>query len=269
MDINKIIRAIKDRHSVRTFVKRPIADDIISSLQKFISDNTDTPFGGEYAIRLASVTLDGDSFKPSTYGVIRNATTYLLLGYGDTPDDALSAGYAGEKIVLEAKALGIDTCWIAATFRDSTFESVARFDRSTPLKIVIAMGYAASRRSLLDSLTHTIARSSSRKPFDILFTDTSTGCAPEQSSAYYEPLQLLRRAPSAMNSQNWRAMLSDGRADFYTIATDMTAYVNMGIALSHFAIGCRAEGIDGKFKKIAAAAQTEGLSYVTSYQSES
>uniref|UniRef100_UPI0025A9D4BB nitroreductase family protein n=1 Tax=uncultured Duncaniella sp. TaxID=2768039 RepID=UPI0025A9D4BB len=114
-----IIEAIKGRRSVRSFNGVPISETDRAELTKAIKGVTD-PFGGKVTIRLKEFDMK-DGYKPSTYGMIKGASDFFLLGIGSDEAAALSAGFCFEQVVLKARQLGLGTCWIAATFKGAAF----------------------------------------------------------------------------------------------------------------------------------------------------
>ena len=93
-----IIEAIKERRSVRSFNGEPLSESIKSELRKAVAE-AQSPFGGNLTIRLKEFDLK-NGYKPSTYGMIKGATDFFLLGIGDGEASALTAGFAFEQVVL-------------------------------------------------------------------------------------------------------------------------------------------------------------------------
>lgn len=246
-DFSDLKQCVDSRQSVRTFSGRPLTGRQAEMLERLTTQAV-SPFGGRVAMRLAAV--DGmDEFRPSTYGVIRRARSYMLLGYNPSDRDAaLSAGYVGEMAVLAAAKAELGTCWIAGTFRADAFTSVAAFDAETLLQIVIPTGEAAPRRSVVDSLMHAVVGSARRKPVSQLFFDGGPAVPLDENSPYYKPLELMRLAPSAVNIQPWRAIVDrqDSGVRFYASTLKHHGWVNMGIGLCHFELACRLLGLRGR-----------------------
>ena len=72
-----------------------------------------------------------------TYGKIKGARAFLaLVGNMESSRVQESAGYTGEGIVLEATALGLDTCWVAGLFRPDV---AARLAGAQPQERVLAV----------------------------------------------------------------------------------------------------------------------------------
>lgn len=123
------------------------------------------------------------------------------------------AGISGEAFVLEAAALGVDTCWVSGTYRRSEMDvELAENERVvavTPLGIAAGDPPAPRKRKKLTSLCTT---------------------PPENWPHWaYQAAEAVRRAPSAVNLQPWtlgyaqRALRLLGRSDS----------LDMGIAMLH------------------------------------
>ena len=104
-----IIEAIKQRRSVRSFNGEILSADNRKSLLEAIN-NSSSPFGGNVTIRLKEFDMK-EGYKASTYGMIKGATDFLLLGIGSDEASALTAGFKFEQVVLKAWELGLGTCW--------------------------------------------------------------------------------------------------------------------------------------------------------------
>ena len=122
-----IIEAMKERLSVITFDGKGISPGQTTQLEQAI-EQFNSPFGGNLSIKLKKFNLK-EGYKPSTYGMIKRAEDFFLLGIGSDEASALSAGYRFEQVVLKAWQLGLGTCWIAATFKGSDFERGVEWPR--------------------------------------------------------------------------------------------------------------------------------------------
>lgn len=115
-----ILEAIKERRSVRNFDGNSLSENSRKILLNIVEHST-SPFGGSVTIRLKKFDIK-DGYKPSTYGMIKGSTDFFMLGIGNDEASSLTAGFRFEQVVLKAWQLGLGTCWIAATFKGSTFE---------------------------------------------------------------------------------------------------------------------------------------------------
>lgn len=264
-----ILDAIRARRSVRAFDGTPLSADERAALLKTIAEAS-SPFAPASAVTITLADFDiKGPYRPSTYGTITDAPSYLLMGFGRTDDARLAAGFTLEQIVLRATELGLGTCWIAATFKGTDFEKKADFPAGQKLDIVCPVGHPVDRRSFRDRLTRLIAGSDKRRPFgDLFFSgDFHTPLSPENTFA--ESLEMMRLAPSSMNCQPWRALVdNDGTVHFYHNAKSKMPLLDCGIGLAHFALAEQAQGIlPGLFyTEPNPPASPADLSYIRSYR---
>lgn len=226
-----IIDIIKARRSVRSFNGKPLSPEIKPKLKEAINTSFD-PFGGNVTIRLKAFDLK-DGYKPSTYGFIKGATDFFLLGIGSDEASALSAGFRFEQVVLKAWAFGLGTCWIAGTFKGSDFNQGETWPCGEELKIICPVGVAEKQR-LLEKFGRKVMGSNNRKPFSELFFTDCFKQPLSPDSHFAEPLQMLRLAPSSTNSQPWRALVADDTVHFYYKPKSLVSVLDCGIGMCHF-----------------------------------
>lgn len=259
-----IKEAIEKRKSVRTFDRAPLAPDVVERLRRMAGD-AEAPFGAEWMIALQSGD-DGGEFRPSTYGVIRGATTWFVVGHvaGDMLS-ALSAGYAMERIVLDCTREGLGTCWIGGTFKASSFPEARRFPDPLSLKEVVPVGRPAAKGGLLNSVMRAVAGSSKRKPMEDIFFESQPGNPLGLGNCWRQALELMRQAPSSANSQPWRAIAHPDRVDLFSVKKGDMAMVDMGIGLSHFHYGAEESGHKGEFRQLSGIPSPSDWQYITSF----
>ena len=264
IEMTDILETIRARRSVRTYRGNPLTANQKAELTAAIASAVN-PFGGEVAIRLADVDIAGP-YRPGTYGVIRGARNYLLMGMADDDRSQLAAGFMMEQVVLRATALGLGTCWIAATFKGSDFARLAQMPDGLSLRIVSPVGEPAEKKSLLERLTRTVARSSTRKPFGDLFFVDDFSTPLQSDSKFGLPLEMLRLAPSSTNSQPWRALVEGDTVHFFC-RPGSCALIDLGIGLSHFALTCDRLNLSGDWQRLPQPPTPAhaSLRYVISY----
>lgn len=260
-----IIEAIKLRRSVRSYSGMPLSAVQVRELNDAIG-SAFSPFGGKADIRLRCYDLKGE-YKPSTYGVIRNACDYLLMAMGDDEESALTAGFKMEQVVLKATAMGLGTCWIAATFKGSDFDRDEEWGDGESLKIISPVGEAADKKSLLERVTSFALGSRKRKPFSELFFSDSFRKPLPENDTFGESLSMLRLAPSSTNSQPWRALVDGSVVHFYCRPKGDWSTVDCGIALCHFYLAEQSLGHNGQFFKLEDPIPSlQGWIYLRSYK---
>lgn len=233
-----IDRIIAERRSVRSYnTNEPMTEKEAGILRTAIAE-AKSPFGGKVSIALKKFALEG-SFKPSTYGTINGASWYFLMGTDSKVESQLSLGFRMEQVVLKATSMGLGSCWIAATFKGTTFATAAGFPADTPLQVVMPVGYPAEKKSFKEKLMRATLGSAKRKPMADLFIVS-------EDSKYYEPLEMMRLAPSSTNSQPWRARVDGDTVYFYYENKSVASVLDLGIGLSHFYLAAQEKGIDGE-----------------------
>lgn len=233
-DIDKIIA---ERRSVRSFNPNEQMTEKEAAILRAAIADTQSPFGGRVVVELKRFDLEG-TFKPSTYGTINGASWYFLMGTDSAEVSQLSLGFKMEQVVLKATSMGLGTCWIAATFKGTTFSKAAGFAEDTPLQVVMPVGYPAEKKSIKEKLMRATLGSAKRKPMADLFIV-------DEQSEYYEPLEMMRLAPSSTNSQPWRAEVVGSEVYFYYVDKSEASILDLGIGLSHFYLAAKERGIDG------------------------
>ncbi len=226
-----IIEAIKERRSVRNYNGKGLTRQQIEELENSVN-SAESPFGGSVTIRLQSFDIK-DGFKPSTYGMIRGAVDFFLLGIKDDKQSALTAGFKFEQVVLKAWQMGLGTCWIAATFKGTDFDRGQTWPEGEELKIICPVGIAA-KQGFIEKAARFAIGSNKRKPFDKLFFKGDFQTPYEPTDRFGEALEMLRLAPSSTNSQPWRALVSGDTVHFYYVPKSAASVLDCGIGLCHF-----------------------------------
>lgn len=131
-----ILTAMKERHSVRRYKEIPIEKEKLDILFAEVEK-----CNAESGLHIQLVTDEPKAFTGAlaSYGHFSGVSNYIALvgKKSDTLDE--TAGYYGERLVLLAQILGLNTCWVALTFS----KRKARFDvgKGEKLVCVISLGY--------------------------------------------------------------------------------------------------------------------------------
>ena len=208
-----IIEAIHARHSVRTYIDRPIADDIVARLRALIAD-----YNAASGLNMQLVTGDPDTFDCfwAHYGKFSCVTNYIVL-IGD-PDAAELCGYYGEKLVLEAQMMGLNTCWVGLSYKKVPGRyTIAPGEK---LHLVIALGYGTTQGVMHKSKT----------------IDKVSKCHGNMPDWFRAGVEAALLAPTAVNQQKFRFELVGDRVRA-TTGWGFYSKVDLGIAKLHFEIG--------------------------------
>ena len=265
-----ISELVKTRRSVRTFDGRTINAEDLQKLTSFM-DKIENPYGIPIEFKL----LDANEQK-LTCPVVVGTNLYIGAKSQRTPHIEEAVGYSFETLILYAQSLGIGTVWVGGTMDRAAFERAMELKENEMMPCMSPIGYPAEKMSLRETMMRKAIKADSRVPFEQLFFDGSLDVTlkKEQAGKLAEPLEMVRRAPSAVNKQPWRIVVDKNAVHFYLKRTkgfisdaagDMQK-IDMGIALCHFALSAKENGLDVSFNidnpGITADADTE---YIASY----
>ncbi len=128
--------AMEQRHSVRAYQDRPIAGEVKEELEAWIAQ-----CNREGGLHMQLILDEPRAFSGgmARYGKFSGVRNYIAVVGPKGPGLEEACGYYGEKVVLKAQQLGLNTCWVALTYRKvKTAFTVAPGEK---LCLVIAIGY--------------------------------------------------------------------------------------------------------------------------------
>ncbi len=265
-----ISETIRYRRSVRAFDGTPLMENDKKALLDY-AGSVSNPYGLAIEWHLLDAAARGIGSP-----VITGEDTYIAGKMKKAPHAEEAFGFAFEKILLHAAAEGIGSTIIAGTMDRKTFERAIDLQADEVMPCVSPLGYPASRMSLRESLMRKGIKAATRLPFEALFYhgDWSTPLNPEGIGALGKVLELVRLAPSAVNKQPWRVLVTEQGAHFYekpgkgyksADGWDIQK-IDMGIALCHFDLGMEEYGLPCRFSlEDPGLPHPEELSYIASY----
>lgn len=209
----ELMEAIRSRHSVRQYTDKPIPPETLAALAAEVSRCNEA--GG---LHIQLVHDEPEAFRGvlAHYGKFRGVRNYLALVGPKGADEKL--GYYGERLALEAVRLGLDTCWVALTFRKGKCPvAVAPGEK---LVCVVALGYGQ---------THGVPHQSK----SLSEVCRAEGDLPEWFRSGVEAALL---APTATNQQKFLLTLSGDRVKAESTG-GFYARVDLGIVKYHFEVG--------------------------------
>jgi nitroreductase len=161
----------------------------------------------------------------------------------DLPGCLENIGYAGERIVLGLASRGVSTCWVGGTFDRGAAKELLGVKPPDSLVCLIAFGYGDERRK--DPL-RTLAGSNRKKGAEKLFFNGTWGVAlslaGEPFPGAFAAAELCALAPSAMNTQPVRCVLSGREAAIYAQKARGPAPLDAGIMMAHLALALELQG---------------------------
>jgi hypothetical protein len=246
---------IRRRSSCRTYDGKSVEEEMRRLLMDFMSGMEGPPFGSKARFQIVDLDLKGKGSVPGTYGVIKGAKSFLAGAVKNGRMDLEDFGFQFEKIILYATAIGLETCWMGATFSRGLFGETMGLHPDETLPAISPIGYRTQKPSLRDAFFRMTAKSKNRNPWSAHFFHGDFGkpLGEEEAGRLAVALEMVRLAPSAVNLQPWRLILDGDRVHFFLrrsgkyrrlFKVDLQR-IDMGIAMCHFALASREEGLEG------------------------
>lgn len=269
--MNKIAEHIKARRSVRTFDDRYLNGKDREALLSFI-ETIENPFHIPVAFKLMDAKAHG-----LTCPVVVGTDLYVGGKIRNVPNAFAAFGYSFEMLVLKAQSMGIGTVWIGGTMNRAAFEQAMELAENEIMPCASPLGYPSKKMSVREGLMRKGVKADERLAFEELFFEGAFDAplAKEKAGALAEPLEMVRLAPSAVNKQPWRVIIADNAAHFYLKRSkgfghegklDMQM-IDMGIALCHFALTAKENGLKLSFAQNDPELKLEpDMEYIASYR---
>lgn len=147
------------------------------------------------------------------YGKFSRVENYIALVGKKGIELEEKTGYYGEKLVLKAQELGLNTCWVAMTHGKST----AKIEKGEKQVCIIALGYGA-----VQGTAH------KNKPVEQL-----CNCAEVMPDWFSKGMEAVLLAPTAMNQQKFYFILENERV-FARAEKGFYTKIDLGIVKYHF-----------------------------------
>jgi len=209
MDILEIMKA---RHSVRQYQRKRIENGIREALTALVRD-----CNKESGLNIQIYFDEPKCFDSmmAHYGKFSGVENYIaLVGKKNTALDE-KAGYYGEKLVIKAQELGLNTCWVAMTHG----KSAATIQKGEKLACIIALGYGTMKGTAHQS-----------KPVEQL-----CNCASGMPDWFLKGMEAALLAPTAMNQQKFYITLEHGKVSAKA-GKGVYTKMDLGIVKYHFEV---------------------------------
>jgi len=239
--------AIPHRKSRRQFDGAELRPDELAQLQQLCREFRPFPQArAEMTTHLVDRVFRG---LIGSYGRVRGAPALVaFIGDMNDPHVQEKVGYLGEGIILEATAMGLDTCWVGGFYRPRTAASVFGIGGNEKVVSVTPVGRAAEKYSLDEKVMTGFARSRRRKPLSKLVTGIPGEKYPRWIKA---ALEAGRLAPSAINRQPWRFHVEPDSitvsAGSPWITFGISKRLDCGIAMLHIEVAAMDYGVRGSW----------------------
>lgn len=211
----ELMQAMKNRHSVRSYEDRAIEGSTKADLISFID-----MCNKESGLHMQLVLNEPNAFDGfmAHYGKFSGVKNYIAIIGNKTDNLEEKCGYYGEKVVLYAQTLGLNTCWVAMTY--SKVKSAFQIDKGEKLCLVISIGYGK---------TQGVPHKSKQKESVMKVTNTPP--------AWFENgINAALLAPTATNQQKFIFSLNGNRVSAKA-GIGFYSKIDLGIVKYHFEVG--------------------------------
>ena len=229
------VETIRERHSVREYDGKPLTQAEFNVLGAVVEE-----CARESGLDIQLVGDNPEVFNVvARFGLIRGCFTHVAFVVDDAKvggatkvavDEAL--GYWGQKIVLVAQDMGLNTCWCALCSRKKSRAVVASGKK---VRLVIAVGHGKTQG--FPRKTKSVGALS------------SVEC--EKLPAWFATaMEAAQLAPTAMNNQNFKiTLLSDGKTVRIEAPQSGLNVIDEGIVGCNFEIAANEAGADWRWER--------------------
>ena len=221
-----LVEAIQARHSVRKYTDQPIEADKLTTLRAAIEDAN-----AQSGLNIQLVVDEPKGFNGlfiSTYGQFSGVRNYIVMAAPKGQAWEEKVGYFGEKLVLLAQTIGLNTCWAGLTYKKIPGTFTLRDGDIVHCMIALGYGVDAGKQHPL-------------KPAEKFFEADG-----EVPSWFLSGLEAALLAPTAVNQQKFKFFLHGGNKVATKTFFSPWGYtqIDLGIVKYHFEIGAG----EGKFE---------------------
>lgn len=207
------LEIMKQRHSVRQYENKNIEREKRDILLKELDE-----VNRESGLHIQILFDEPSCFDSmmAHYGKFSGVSNYIALVGKKSDDLEEKCGYYGERLVLLAQSLGLNTCWVAMTHG----KSAAKIEKGEKQICLISLGYGKNQG---------VAHNS--KPVEQLaHIDENT---PDWFKSGIEAVML---APTAVNQQKFKFELSGDEVTARVNGMGFYSKTDLGIVKYHFEV---------------------------------
>ena len=215
MDTMELMRK---RHSVRQYLEKPIPLEIRSQLDACAEE-----LNLESGLHMQILYDEPKCFnsRMAHYGKFENANNYIAMVGKKADGLEERCGYYGEKLVLKAQELGLNTCWVALTHG----KSKAHIGSGEKEVIIISLGYGKTQGA----------------PHKGKAAPDVSNLSSDSPEWFKRGVEAALLAPTAINQQKFRFELDGDRVTAKTGLLGSNLKVDLGIVKCHFELGAGKE----------------------------
>lgn len=213
------MKLMRERHSVRQYLDQRIPEELKAELAAYTDQ-----LNSEGGLNIQILYDEPECFnsRMAHYGRFENCSNYIALIGKKAADLEERCGYYGEKLVLRAQELGLNTCWAALTHG----KSKAVLGEDEKEVILISLGYGKTQGT-------------AHRGKNAAAVSNADSSSPEWFKRGVEAALL---APTAVNQQKFRFELGEGnRVSAKPGLIGSCLKIDLGIVKCHFELGAGKE----------------------------
>lgn len=213
------IDAIKERHTVRNYTPERIQEEKIVKLNEKIRELNEAG-----NIHLQLIEDAGNTYNKLFNRVAGLGSAPSVIACVGPDDETLEQriGYYGERLVLFAQTLGLNTCW-AGTFNKKNIGADIRAGER--IVISIAIGYGDGKG----------------KPHKSKTMEQVIDAKGDRPYWFNKGVEMALLAPTAINQQKFLIRLNEDETVDFVDKGGVFSQVDLGIVKCHFEIGSERE----------------------------
>ena len=219
----ELMEAVRARHSVRSYLDKPIETEKLDRLRGLIDE-----INREQGLHIQLVTGEPKAFSSflAHYGLFDNIKNYIALVGPDSAELDETCGWYGEKLVLEAQKMDLNTCWVKLTYK--RIPGAFSVGEGEKLVCVIALGYGKTQGKQHRSKSLSAVMEGSDHP-----------------NWFIRGVECALLAPTAVNQQKFR-FTREGQLVSAIAGRGSCTKIDLGIVKYHFEIGAGKENFEWK-----------------------
>ena len=218
----EIMELMRSRHSVRRYLDKKIPEDIRKQLKACAAE-----LNAESGLNMQIIFDDPDCFDNfmAHYGNFEGCSNYISMTGKKGSDLDEKCGFFGEKLVLKAQELGLNTCWAKMSHGKSR-AAVGKGEKET---ILISLGFGKTQGH-------------DRKSKSASEVSNLSDSSPEW---FRRGVEAALIAPTAVNQQKFFLELKDGGKVAASAAKiGPCLKIDLGIVKCHFELAAGKENFE-------------------------
>ena len=230
MTNGEYIKAIERRRSRRAYQSKPLGDEVKAAIKEMIEAVNST------------ADLDFIFIEDATpaFKIFSGKFSMIVLCGPDTQKAREDSGYYGESLVLQCVYHGLGTCWVSGTYNENKVYEMIDLPKEKRIYCVITVGYPKEKLSTLEKTMYNATHRKSKS-----YQDMFEFCDAKLPEAYAYGMQLVEKAPSAVNRRPVKFRYENGMLSGSVDEPYSDRSIDFGIAKLHFLLGVRAKGVNG------------------------